>query len=173
MPFNGGPYTPQVAPGAPEILLVDPYGIDGGTDQWSLNGTEDRYRISFYPLDPLPVVTDDDGVGASGPGLYRLELEEDAYLRADGGDADYFQTDTEPTEQDDESTRMADIFHHFQISLHDSVSFEIQADEYLMDVRASGPWSIEPLSEDEFDSARDASDMPVRWGEEPTSPGRH
>lgn len=68
---------------------------------------------------------------------------------------------------------MADIFHQFEFRQTDSVSFQIEADEYLMDVGASGPWSIEPLSEDEFDSARDASDVTIRWGEEPTSPGRH
>lgn len=90
MPFDGGPYTPPVTPGALEIFLLDPYGSDGWTDQWGLSGTGNNYRISFYPLDALPVVTDDDSVGASSSGLYRLKLEDDAYLQADRGDTDYF-----------------------------------------------------------------------------------
>lgn len=173
MPFNGGPYTPEVSPERPEIFLLDPYGSDGWTEQWSLSGTENSYRISFYPLDSLPVVTDDDSVGASGPGLYRLELEDDAYLKADRGDTEYFEIETEPTSADDGSTRMADIFHWFDFTQPEHVSFEIAADEYLMDVGASGPWSIESLSEDEFDSDGEASDVRIQWGEEPTSPGRH
>lgn len=132
------------------VTLLDPFPYEGDPQEISskieiTTMGPTPYRISFYPLDSVPVVADGQGVEATGPGIFRWQLEhENHYEFAMDDDLGYASTawgldSDEP------------------VPLSPSVSGggeEVPAGEYLVFVEhePEQSWSYTPITDEVFEA---------------------
>lgn len=147
-----GEVLPGADTGQTNVLLVDPYDMSGGlsseTTSWDIEGdAEETFELSFYALDAIPEAGAGDTIGADGFGLVHWSADEDAYLGVDFQGDGNFIVRGETTEDTGQGTQY--VFNEIGSG---QGGLEIGEGEHLIVVEADGPWSFEPMTEQEYDA---------------------
>lgn len=132
------------------ITLLDPFPYEGDPQEISseieiTTMGPTPYRVSFYPLDSVPVVADGQGVEATGPGIFRWQLEhENHYELAIDDDTGYAAT-AWGLDSDELETLLPSV---------SGGGEEVPAGEYLVSVEhePEQSWSYTPITDEVFES---------------------
>lgn len=153
-----GQALPGADSGETATFLLDPYGSSGGlassTSEWDMQAGEgETYTISFYDLDAMPEAGAGDTVEAEGPGVFRWNSEEDAYMGVEhDGESNFIVHGESPV---DDGSGSQYVFNEIGAI---TGGMEIEEGEYIITVEADGAWSFTPMTEEEYEAAGASSE---------------